>query len=158
MALDITVECAHGLDVDTHADRLTTAAEATLAAAARFDEDTEVELSVRLVDAAESAQLNGEWRNKPYATNVLSFPAEVSLPGLAVLGDLVICMPVVEAEAATQGKTAVTHLEHMIVHGVLHLLGHDHIGDDEAERMEDIERRVMAELGHDDPYRERVPV
>lgn len=158
MALDIAIECADGLDVDTHADRVTLAAEAALAAAACFDEDTEVELSVRLVDAAESAKLNGEWRDKPHATNVLSFPAEVSLPGLAVLGDLVICMPVVEAEAAAQDKTVVAHFEHMIVHGILHLLGHDHIGDDEAERMEDIERRVMAELGHDDPYRERAPV
>lgn len=157
MALDIAIDCADGLDVDSGRFRVVAAAQAALSAAARFDDDTEVELSVRLVDNAESAELNGEWRDKPYATNVLSFPAEVSLPGLVVLGDLVICMPIVAQEAQAQGKTLAAHVEHMIVHGVLHLLGHDHIGDDEAERMESIERRVMADLGHDDPYLERAP-
>lgn len=154
MALDIAIECAVGLAVDHGRFRIALAAEHALAVAAVVDDDTEVELSIRVVGTTESAELNGEWRDKPYATNVLSFPADVSLPGLTVLGDLVICLPVVEAEAEAQGKTLAAHFEHMVVHGVLHLLGHDHIGDDEAERMESLERRVMADLGHDDPYRE----
>ena len=72
-----------------------------------------------------------------------------------VLGDLVICMPVIEREADAQHKSVDAHLCHMVVHGVLHLLGYDHIGDDEADTMEALERRIMAELGHDDPYRAR---
>ncbi len=114
--------------------------------------DDEVSLGVRLVDRDESAALNAAWREKSYATNVLSFPADVVLPGFRALGDLVICMPVVADEAATQGKSLAAHFTHMIVHGSFHLLGHDHIDDDEAEIMEAAERRVMAELGHRDPY------
>lgn len=114
--------------------------------------DDEVSLAVRLVDRDESAALNATWREKPYATNVLSFPADVVLPGFRALGDLVICMPVVVDEAATQGKSLAAHFTHMIVHGSFHLLGHDHIDDDEAEIMEAAERRVMAGLGHRDPY------
>ncbi len=109
-------------------------------------------LAVCLVERDESAALNAAWRDKPYATNVLSFPADVVLPGFRALGDLVICMPVVADEAASQGKTLAAHFTHMIVHGSFHLLGHDHIDDDEAEIMEAAERRVMAELGHRDPY------
>ncbi|WP_366515487.1 rRNA maturation RNase YbeY [Salinisphaera sp.] len=120
---------------------------------ASCSDDVAYELAVRLVGETESAELNGDYRDKPYATNVLSFPAGAELPGLTVLGDLVICMPVIEREAKEQGKSDDAHLSHMVVHGVLHLLGYDHIGDDEAETMEAIERDVMAELGHDDPYR-----
>ncbi len=114
--------------------------------------DDEVSLAVRLVDRDESAALNATWREKLYATNVLSFPADVALPGFRALGDLVICMPVVVDEAAAQDKSLTAHFTHMIVHGSFHLLGHDHIDDDEAEIMEAAERRVMAGLGHRDPY------
>lgn len=133
---------------------LEAAAAAALRAADQDDEPV-YELAVRLVDAAESAQLNGRYRDKATATNVLSFPAGAVLHGLVVLGDLVICMPVVEREAGAQGKTVNAHLCHMVVHGVLHLLGHDHIGDDEAEIMEALERRILARLGYDDPYHAR---
>lgn len=115
-------------------------------------EDDDVSLSIRLVERAESAELNGAWRDKPYATNVLSFPADVVLPGFRALGDLVICVPVVEDEAKRQHKSVAAHFTHMLVHGTFHLLGHDHIADDEAEIMEAAERRVMARLGHADPY------
>ena len=111
-----------------------------------------VSISLRLVERDESAALNGAWRNKAYATNVLSVPAEVMLPGFRALGDLVICVPVIEAEASEQDKTLAAHFTHMLVHGTFHLLGHDHIADDEAEIMEAAERRVMARLGHGDPY------
>lgn len=111
------------------------------------------ELSIRIVDAKEGRTLNRDYRGKDYATNVLSFPVELP-PGvkLPLIGDLVICAPVVAREAAEQGKHARDHWAHMTVHGVLHLLGYDHIEDDEAEAMEALETRILAGLGIDDPY------
>ncbi|SDS59174.1 probable rRNA maturation factor [Halopseudomonas litoralis] len=111
------------------------------------------ELTIRLVDADESQTLNSEYRHKDYPTNVLSFPADLP-PELEIplLGDLVICVPVVNREAAEQSKAADAHWAHMVIHGCLHLLGHDHIEDDEAEKMEALERRLLAELGIADPY------
>lgn len=132
-------------------DGLQQAAMVTLQVANADDIDT-VQLSVRIVDEAESAQLNEHYRGRAYATNVLSFPAEVTMPGLRILGDLAVCAHVVEREAQAQGKTVHAHWAHMIVHGVLHLLGFDHIEDDEADIMEALERRVLAQLGYDDPY------
>ncbi|KGI78645.1 rRNA maturation RNase YbeY [Oleiagrimonas soli] len=114
------------------------------------------ELSIRIVDADEGRALNAAYRDKDYATNVLSFPAELP-PGidLPLIGDLVICAPVVTREATEQDKPAREHWAHMTVHGVLHLLGYDHIEDAEAERMEALETRILAGLGIDDPYRPR---
>src|SRR5690554_1528005 len=113
------------------------------------------ELTIRLVDADESQALNSEYRHKDYPTNVLSFPAdlppELNIP---LLGDLVICVPVVNREAAEQGKPREAHWAHMVIHGCLHLLGHDHIEDAEAEAMEQLERQLLAELGIADPYLE----
>ena len=111
------------------------------------------ELSIRIVDAKEGRTLNRDYRGKDYATNVLSFPVELP-PGvkLPLIGDLVICAPVVAREAKEQGKPARNHWAHMTVHGVLHLLGYDHIDDDEAEAMEALETRILAGLGIDDPY------
>ena len=111
------------------------------------------ELAIRLVDEAESQQLNQHYRDKDAPTNVLSFPAD--LPEgveLALLGDLVICAPIVAAEAADQGKTALAHWAHLTIHGTLHLLGFDHISSVDAKRMEGEERRVLADLGYRDPY------
>ncbi len=111
------------------------------------------ELSVRIVDADEGRALNRDYRDKDYATNVLSFPAELP-PGvpLPILGDLVLCAPVIAREAEEQGKPLKHHYAHMLVHGVLHLLGHDHMDEAEAEAMEAIEREVLAGLGIPDPY------
>jgi probable rRNA maturation factor len=111
------------------------------------------ELSVRLVDADEGRALNRDYRDKDYATNVLSFAAELP-PGvpLPILGDLVLCAPVIAREAEEQGKPLKHHYAHMLVHGVLHLLGHDHMDEAEAEAMEAIEREVLAGLGIPDPY------
>ena len=112
------------------------------------------ELTIRLVDEAEGRELNHTWRHKDYATNVLSFPADVpdDLLDIPLLGDLVICVPVVEREAVEQGKTLEAHWAHLVIHGCLHLLGYDHIEDEEAEEMESLERILLAELGHPDPY------
>jgi probable rRNA maturation factor len=113
----------------------------------------QAELSIRIVDAAEGRELNRDFRGKDYATNVLSFPAELP-PGvqLPLIGDLAICAPVVAREAAEQGKPPRHHWAHMTVHGVLHLLGYDHIVDAEAEAMESLETRILAKLGIPDPY------
>ncbi|MDH0288078.1 rRNA maturation RNase YbeY [Pseudomonas sp. GD04087] len=112
------------------------------------------ELTIRLVDEAEGRELNKTWRHKDYATNVLSFPADVpdELLDIPLLGDLVICAPVVTREAAEQGKSVQAHWAHLVIHGCLHLLGYDHIDDVEAEDMEGLERELLAELGHPDPY------
>jgi len=111
------------------------------------------ELSIRIVDAAEGRTLNRDYRGKDYATNVLSFPAELP-PGvvLPLIGDLAICAPVVLREAAEQGKLPRDHWAHLTVHGVLHLLGYDHIVETEAEAMEALETCILAGLGIADPY------
>jgi probable rRNA maturation factor len=111
------------------------------------------ELAIRVVDADEGRTLNRDYRGKNYATNVLSFPAELP-PGvvLPLIGDLAICAPVVLREAAEQHKSPRDHWAHMTIHGVLHLLGYDHIEDTEAEAMEALETRILARLGIADPY------
>ncbi|MBV6847234.1 rRNA maturation RNase YbeY [Xanthomonas axonopodis pv. phyllanthi] len=117
----------------------------------------EADLAVRVVDEKEGCSLNHHYRGKDYATNVLSFPAELpeGLPQgikMPLLGDLVICAPVVAREAAEQGKLLAAHYAHLTVHGTLHLLGWDHEDDKEAEAMEQLEREILADLGIDDPY------
>ncbi|MDH3525950.1 MAG: rRNA maturation RNase YbeY [Gammaproteobacteria bacterium] len=112
------------------------------------------ELCVRVVDEAEITALNSEYRGKAGATNVLSFPYE-PMPGVStgLIGDVVICAPVVAAEAIAQGKSLEAHWAHIVIHGVLHLLGHDHREEAVALAMEDLERRLLAGLGYADPYR-----
>jgi probable rRNA maturation factor len=111
------------------------------------------ELSIRLVNAREGRALNRHYRDRDYATNVLSFPVELP-PGIAspLLGDLAICAPVVAREAREQGKVLRDHYAHLTVHGVLHLLGFDHQEDTEAARMEKLETCILARLGILDPY------
>ncbi|MBO9716009.1 MAG: rRNA maturation RNase YbeY [Pseudoxanthomonas sp.] len=115
----------------------------------------EADLAIRIVDAREGRALNRHYRGKDYATNVLSFPADlpegVKMP---LLGDLVICAPVVAREAKEQRKPSQAHYAHLTVHGVLHLLGWDHEDDKEAEAMEQLEREILAGLGLPDPYAE----
>ena len=111
------------------------------------------EMTVRIVDEQESHGLNFEYRGKDKSTNVLSFPfecpPEVPIP---LLGDLVICAPVIVAEAAQQKKAIADHYAHMVIHGTLHLLGYDHIDDADAEEMEGIEVHILKQLEIDDPY------
>lgn len=114
-------------------------------------EDTEI--SLRLVDEPEMSGLNHNWRGKNGPTNVLSFPSdlppELDLP---LLGDIVVCVPVVRREAAEQNKALEAHWAHMLVHGTLHLLGYDHIQEDEAEIMEACESSILATLNYPCPY------
>ena len=111
------------------------------------------DLAIRVVGTKEGRSLNHHYRGKDYATNVLSFPAELP-EGVTVplLGDLVICAPVVAKEAKEQKKPLAAHYAHLTIHGVLHLLGLDHDDPREADAMEAIERELMAQLGYDDPY------
>ncbi|WP_417223576.1 rRNA maturation RNase YbeY [Amphritea sp.] len=113
----------------------------------------DAELSIRIVDAEESRTLNHQYRGKDSSTNVLSFPFEMPEGiELDLLGDLVICAEVVAREAEQQNKPLLNHWCHMVVHGVLHLLGFDHINNAEAEEMEQLERDILAGLDIPDPY------
>ncbi|HMT39273.1 MAG TPA: rRNA maturation RNase YbeY, partial [Thermomonas sp.] len=117
----------------------------------------EADLAIRIVGAREGRALNRHYRGKDYATNVLSFPAELpdGLPEgvrLPLLGDLVICAPVVAREAKEQRKPVAAHYAHLTVHGALHLLGWDHEDPREADCMEQLEREILAGLGLPDPY------
>jgi probable rRNA maturation factor len=119
----------------------------------------ELALTIRIVGAAESRRLNRTWRGKDKPTNVLSFPAEpIALSGTQhagespELGDLAICAPVVAREAREQGKAAQAHWAHMVVHGVLHLLGYDHENDRDAVVMETREAQILAQFGYRNPY------
>lgn len=129
------------------------AALAALAGEAEAPLTTGAELSIRLVDEAESAELNSHYRHKQGATNILSFPGKI-IPGtdINLLGDLAICAPVVEREAAEQHKSVQAHWAHLTVHGVLHLSGFDHEQAAEAARMEALEIQILDTLGFDNPY------
>ena len=115
------------------------------------------ELSLVLLDEADARVLNRDYRQKDYATNVLSFALNEGEFSFAeqdgvLRGDLVICPQVVAREAAEQGKLPAHHYAHLAIHGTLHLMGYDHIADDEAEEMENLETRLLAQLGMPDPY------
>jgi probable rRNA maturation factor len=126
------------------------------AAAAFAGRRPEAELSIRIVGESEGAELNSRYRGKSGPTNVLSFPAELptGVP-LPLVGDLVICAPVVAREAAAQGKTDEAHWAHLTVHGCLHLIGYDHEDDHKAAEMEPLETAILAGLGYPDPYASR---
>ncbi len=111
------------------------------------------EVTIRVVDEAESQALNHQYREKDRPTNVLSFPFEAP-PGIpvALAGDLVVCAPVVEREAREQSKPLKAHWAHMVIHGILHLQGFDHITDEDASVMEELEIRLLAQLGFSNPY------
>lgn len=113
------------------------------------------DVCIRIVEEDESRALNGTYRGKDKPTNVLSFPADVVLPDSdsRILGDIVICDPVVRREARTQHKRLEEHYAHMVVHGMLHLYGYDHQDPAEADAMEDIEREILGHMGIGDPYR-----
>ncbi len=113
------------------------------------------EVTIRIVDEDESAKLNQTFRSKSGPTNVLAFPLPESKQfGLDLLGDIVICAPLVIKEAQAQGISEKAHWAHLVIHGILHLLGFDHIKDDDAERMEAEEITILNELGFSNPYQE----
>ena len=114
---------------------------------------TKNELNIRIVEEHESAKINLQFRSKSKSTNVLSFPFEGKVPQqLPILGDLVICAPVVNLEAEEQQKSAEAHWAHMVVHGILHLLGFDHCDDNGAESMELLETEILLGMGYSSPY------
>ena len=112
-----------------------------------------VALTLRVVDAQEGRDLNAAWRGRDTATNVLPLEYGADPAGL-ISGDIVLCLPVLEREAAEQGKPLLNHAAHLVTHGVLHALGHDHIDTGEAERMEALETRILAAQRIPDPYTE----
>lgn len=124
----------------------------TLAAIPDFEQE-DAEVSIYIVDEAESQEFNLRYRQQDKPTNVLSFPADIPAElNLPLLGDLVICAPVVEREAEEQHKTLSAHWAHMLVHGTLHLLGYDHITDPDAEEMEGLETQIITLMGFPAPY------
>jgi len=122
-------------------------------AGAALGEITDAELLIRLVDRQESSQLNARYRDQNKATNVLSFPADLPQEvGLPLLGDIVICAPLVAEEAQAQNTSAEAHWAHLTIHGVFHLLGYDHQSYEDAARMEPLESEILRSLGFPDPY------
>ncbi len=111
------------------------------------------ELSLLFCDDATIQDLNRRWRGQAKPTNVLSFPSGAAIDEAQSLGDIAIAFETMAREATQEGKPLAAHFCHLTVHGLLHLLGYDHETDDEAEAMEEIERRILADLGIDDPYR-----
>jgi probable rRNA maturation factor len=147
--IDIEVEDSAWTDALPEAETLVrSAAEAALSA--RDHPAGGESISVLLTDDASVQDLNARFRDKSAPTNVLSFPAGPNPENL--LGDIALAYGVCAREAAEQGKSIADHLQHLTVHGVLHLLGYDHMSDDEAGVMEDLERAVLARLGVSDPY------
>ncbi len=126
-----------------------------IVAALKSQQLDDAEVSLYIVDEQESQELNTQYRGKEKPTNVLSFPADIPEEvGVPLLGDIVICAPVVEREAQEQQKSLDAHWAHMLVHGSLHLLGYDHTEDEEAERMEKLETSIMLSLGFPAPYQD----
>lgn len=151
MNLQVDIQCASGEPVPTEDDIRRWIA-ATLA---NRNHSCDTEISVRLVDEGEMISLNLRYRGRSGPTNVLSFPTDLP-PELEepLLGDIVICAPVVRSEAARQDKGYAAHWAHMLVHGTLHLLGYDHVEEEEALAMEAIETAVLASLDYPPPYPE----
>jgi probable rRNA maturation factor len=131
---------------------------ATAAMSTIAPERKRVQLSIRIVDATESAELNSHYRHKQGPTNILSFPVPPQLHKAPLLGDLAICAEVVAREAGAQHKTLDAHWAHLTVHGVLHLCDYDHEEDEAALKMENLERKILAELGYNDPYQETTSI
>jgi probable rRNA maturation factor len=122
---------------------------ARLRAFARAALERPAQVTLRLVDECEARRLNRDFRGKDYPTNVLTF---VYTDGPELSGDIVLCAPVIAAEARNQSKELQAHYAHLVVHGMLHLQGYDHAEDDEAAAMEALETEIVTQLGYADPY------
>lgn len=150
--IDLQIACENEADLPS-LEHFTRWTQQALSFEAQTEDFPDTEMTIRLVDEAESHELNLTYRGKDKPTNVLSFPFEVpdgiELP---LLGDLVICRQVVEKEAAEQGISLESHYAHLAIHGTLHLLGYDHLTDEEATEMESLETEIMQSLGYADPY------
>ncbi len=141
------------LQLATEVERLPGEAEFSRWVNAALVDAVDAEVSLRVVDAAEGAALNRRYRASAKPTNVLAFPAGIAVEqGRSLLGDIVICAPVVVAEAARQGKSAEAHWAHLVVHGTLHLQGFNHENEADADIMEGREVDILARLGYSNPY------
>jgi probable rRNA maturation factor len=156
VSLEVIVQRAVAGDELPHDEALQQWAQVAFAAAVNKADQAAV-MTLRLVAEPEITQLNRDYRHKDKPTNVLSFPFEPP-PGMppeammAELGDVIICAPVVAREAREQGKPLPAHWAHMVIHGTLHLLGYDHISDDQAQEMESLEAQILTKLRYPDPY------
>lgn len=152
LAIELSIECPSWETVPAIAAIVERAAEAAFAAVP--DVPARAEVSIALVDDDAICDLNRDYRGKDKPTNVLSFPAPpLSVPGAPVLlGDIAVAYETTAAEAATEAKSIADHLSHLVIHGVLHLVGYDHIDPEDAELMEATERDILAALGIADPY------
>lgn len=122
------------------------------------DDFDNVEITIRIVDVEEMTELNQMYRKKSGPTNVLSFPAEIDDSfNIPLLGDIVICAPVIEREASEADIDLLAHWAHMVVHGTLHLLGYNHEEEVEAEVMESLETKILTNLGYPAPYGDKLP-
>lgn len=140
---DSTANCSVASDQVVHWAKVTLSSET----------DKVCELAIRVVDATEGLQLNETFLEKKYPTNVLSFRADIQIPeGPIILGDIAICLPVVKKEAHEQSKSLEQHFAHMVVHGCLHLMGYDHVNDNDANEMEAKEIGILSNLGYPNPY------
>lgn len=156
VAIDITVTCPDWLDDLPEAREVVRRAAASTLRALWPDAPERVEVSIVLADDAQVRTLNRQYRGLDRPTNVLSFTGDGDAPAEGapwLLGDVILAHGVIAGEAATQSKTLAAHLAHLTVHGVLHLLGHDHESDDDATAMEAQEVAILARLGIADPYR-----
>jgi probable rRNA maturation factor len=154
VSLTVDIQCASTEPVPDEDDLRSWIAAAMASRGAGGDS----EISLRLVDTEEMIRLNRAYRHRQGPTNVLSFPAELPPElGLPLLGDIVICAPVVRAEAAAQHKSLRAHWAHMAVHGTLHLLGYDHLEQEQATAMEALESAILAGLDFPCPYRAQPP-
>jgi probable rRNA maturation factor len=154
LSLDINTPCA----LWRRLPRARVLARETIAACvAESGFDAQSELCLRLTDDAEVQELNAKWRGFNGPTNVLSFPAALANRGEAapILGDILLAYETVAREAEGRDASLADHYRHLVAHGFLHLIGYDHQTDEEAERMEDLERRVLARFGVADPYASR---
>lgn len=152
MPVCVTVENLSGFESCPDDEQFQRWAAVALSVSARFREDAEV--YIRVVDEEEMQALNTQYRHQPKPTNVLSFPFEPPPEVTSnYLGDIIICAQVVDREAHTQGKPAEFHWAHMVVHGILHLLGFDHETETDAEQMERLEAQLLTGLGFSNPYR-----
>ncbi len=155
MNLEIEVDEAAWHDLPDAAALVGQTAEAAFARLGAGDLKDKL-LSVTLADDETVAQLNAQWRGKPKPTNVLSFPADQDIaipPGeLRPLGDIILAAGVVRTEAAQQSKPLADHFRHLVVHGILHIMGYDHVDDAQADEMESLEKEILVKLGIADPY------
>ena len=165
VSLAVAVEAGQWGDIETIEALAKTALAAAASDLARrehqpFPADPP-EVSLVLADDAMMADINGQWRNQPKPTNVLSFPAFPMVPGGLpgpMLGDIILARETIDREARELGKPVDEHLAHLIVHGFLHLFGYDHVENNDAAKMEAIETRILTSLGLSDPYGDTEPV